>query len=308
MRPLEYQIVSVVFLFGAGASFGNPDCAPTPPPLGADLFRALQRRGGIAGSVTGPLSDLFAAHFEHGMEEFYRVRQTDTAAFIREMADYFVRFKAGPRNFYQRLVTIVRHVGVDAILSTINYDVLVEQGISDAGLQITYSITREPSTVTVLKPHGSCNFLPETHGNVWHDVRFGGKFIEGMLEADVRVAWSADEVLRFCREQDSLAPAMAMYARGKQVLFCPGFVSQQLKMWQEEIARAEAIYVIGVRVNEEDRHLWSPLAASPAPIYYVGREWDEFEAWEERKGRLRGAPLAHTFADCLPMLADHLRQ
>jgi hypothetical protein len=66
--------LSAVLFFGAGASFGNPDCSPEPPPLGARLFDELQAQGPTAASIEPEMAALFRKDFEGGMLAFYQAR------------------------------------------------------------------------------------------------------------------------------------------------------------------------------------------------------------------------------------------
>lgn len=59
------------------------------------------------------------------------------------------------------------------------------------------------------------------------------------------------DALRFCAEQDSLAPAIALY-REKKVWFCPTAAKRIAENWRAELKRARRIFIIGVKVNPSD--------------------------------------------------------
>ena len=99
--------MSSTFLFGAGASAFSGECYPTTPPLGADLFSELRRRGGVAAEVEEDLVDLFG-DFEAGMAEFRRRHEVKTSALLRDMARYFAEFRPGDSNQYRRHAKIRR--------------------------------------------------------------------------------------------------------------------------------------------------------------------------------------------------------
>jgi hypothetical protein len=85
-------------------------------------------------------------------------------------------------------------------------------------------------------------------------------------------------------------------------LFCPSFVRKQQAQFRAATERASRIFVIGVRVNEEDAHIWSPLARSRAPLYYVGPEEKEVIAWSKRTRRRGVVHFSPSFEDAVPKI------
>jgi len=80
--------MSIVFLFGAGASYGSGECYPHPPPLGNTLLPELLRRGAFG----APTDDEYVRQlfenktFEEGMQEFFDTSETRVPAVLREMS------------------------------------------------------------------------------------------------------------------------------------------------------------------------------------------------------------------------------
>jgi len=299
--------MSSVFLFGAGASYGSGECSPSPPPLGRDLFGELQKANGLASTIRSPLADIFAEDFEKGMAAFFRTRNVEVSHFLRDLAAYFARFEPGPTNLYRKLVDALSTTKRGAVLATANYDLLIERSISQAGLKIAYTGPPVPAdNFPVLKIHGSCNFLPDLAPSSIRglsiDISRGGRIVE----APVRIA-SPREVLEFCQREDFLAPAIALYAEGKAVLHCSKFVQRQQKAWQDEARNANRIFVIGLRVNPKDSHIWGPLASSRAPFSYVGHDADSFRDWCKNVGRRNATVLGGTFREAFPLIARQLR-
>src|ERR671911_3068747 len=99
--------MSIVFLFGAGASYGSGECFPYRPPLGKDLFSELLSKGGIAATVDEAHRQLFDENFEKGMQRFIENRNIDLTTLLREMSEYFVPFTPGPNNLYRRLANTI---------------------------------------------------------------------------------------------------------------------------------------------------------------------------------------------------------
>jgi hypothetical protein len=295
--------MSTLFLFGAGASHWNPDAHPFPPPPGFKLFSALQQQGGVASTIDAQLAELFEQDFEQGMARFYVERPLDVPAMMREMARYFVQFVPGPRNYYSQLVDQVALSGAPVVFATTNYDMLIEHSIARRGLGVRYHELPVPTNrLSVLKIHGSCNFLPDYQGAQFDNV--SGLFTEGsaILETPITPVTSEAEVLEFVHTDNSFAPAMAMYIRGKHVLHCPSYVMNQQQHFHAACEAAERIIVIGLRVTEADTHIWDTLARSPAWLGYVGPDSAEFLNWGAKIGRSKFAHYADTFAEALPRL------
>lgn len=298
-----------MFLFGAGASHGSIDCYPSCPPLGCQLFDELRKAGGIAASINGKLADMFRQDFEEGMDEFFKQSARDIDTFLRDMAKYFAQFVPGPRNVYSRLISALREDGREAVFSTISYDLLIEIAANQIGLLLTYAEgPLLPNNLRIFKIHGSCNFLPKVESWQLTGVKFMASSQTGCLvESEVRIA-SPREVIEFCENRDSLAPAMAIYAPSKWTPFCANFVSQQRDWWQAEVERAELIFVIGAGVHERDSHIWEPLARSDGCLVYVDPNPEGFYRWARDHNRRRVDVIAKTFADAVPLILQYVGQ
>ncbi len=296
--------MSTTFLFGAGASYGSGPCHPYAPPLGKDLFHALAKRG-VAGTVGADLAATFVADFEAGMDRFWNERNTDTTALLRDMAKYFAPFEPREGNLYLELIRVMGR-NRRYVMATTNYDLLIEISASMLGLHTAYvGLPSPPQNVSVLKIHGSCNFLPDIRPNQFSGISFDLSGSGGaILEAGVRIATSAQEIIGFCEAADSIAPAIAMYSPSKRVLFCREFVESQKQAWRESMSKASRVYLIGMRVHEVDTHIWGEIAKAKVPVYYVGREPDEFNAWAKSVKLRTGRVLATSFADALPLIAE----
>lgn len=301
--------MSSLFIFGAGASFGSGPCAPKPPPLGSELFNALRSNGGVAKEVDQGLADLFFQDFEAGMDRFWLQHNTRTTELLREMARYFAVFEPQPGNLYFKLIEILGGCRKKVVLATTNYDLLIERAISRSGLLITYGgLPAPPRNISVLKLHGSCNFLPDLGSGGIKGIGFDlSNSQEGsVLEAPVRVARSTQEIIDFCDREDAIAPAVAMYHPTKRVLYCRKFVQKQQSDFRDSIVSASRIYVVGLRVHRVDAHIWEPLARSTSPIYYVGRDGGEFRSWAQESARGNAYHLAPTFEAAIPKIANQL--
>ncbi len=262
-------------------------------------------------SVTDSLADLFEKDFEEGMAEFYSTRECEVPAFLREMCLYFLGFQSLEGNLYKELVRFIASTKHQVVFATTNYDLLIEHSICQLGYIVEYRGLPVPkNSFSVLKIHGSCHFLPSI------DVKFENCSFsfagEGkpprvlkILDAPVRVA-QPYEAIKFCKEEDSIAPAIAIYAKGKGVMFCNNYILQQQKFWQESVIKAKKIFIIGLRVNEEDAHIWQPLASSKAQLLYVGKS-EDFDKWKSENGRKNAHWIAERFDESIAIIKNHLR-
>ncbi len=300
--------MSTAFLFGAGASAFSGDCTPEPPPDGKRLFERMQASGTpVARSITGSLAERFTEDFEEGMAEFERTRGRETSALLREMAAFFLPLAPGQENLYVKLVRAVLETRTQAVFSTLNYDLLLDQSVNLAGQQVIYDgrLPVPAGNLLVLKLHGSCNFVPYLGGNVIRGIESDFRGVEAIVDGPVQVSTVAD-ALRFCAEQDSLAPAIALYNREKKVWFCPTATKRIAENWRAELKRARRIFVIGVKVNPRDAHIWEPLRSASASLGYVGPDGEEFLDWCRSEKRRGGYHLAPSFADAVPLIRSQL--
>lgn len=301
--------MSTVFLIGAGASYGSGPCSPIQPPLGNYFFEEFKKMGGIASTVSQELADLFKEDFEKGMDAFFEQRNTDVSQFLRDMARYFSQFEPLNGNLYSELIKILGKDRKKASFVTTNYDLLIELSAMQQGMLVSYSgLPVPPKNLPVIKIHGSCNFFPELGGGSIRGIGFdmSGSSGGSILDAGIKVARSTSEILNFCKEEDAIAPALAMYSPDKRVLYCRSFVEQQQAMWRAEVKKAKRVYIIGLKVHPVDEHIWGVLASSSCKKYYVGGEPEEFEKWASDTSATNCYTIASTFEASLPVIAKHL--
>ena len=272
-------------VLGAGASYGSEVCKTNVPPLGDQLFKKLEERPGIASSIPDDVKGIFHSDFESGMAEFINRWATHAGRFQRELALYLSSFAPTADNLYFDLLDVF---GLHpTTFATLNYDLLLERVAMAKGLQYRYGVEYSAADVSILKPHGSSNFWPDVPlGN------FRGCTIASLspgaadIQAPVRPL-PPDEAYERCRLDDSLSPAMSMYAKGKHVRSCPDFVREQQSLFDYACDRATTIHVIGVKVVPEDDHIWEPIAKSSARLVYFGSpaDADLFNRWRFRSKR-----------------------
>lgn len=299
--------MSVLILLGAGASFGSGDVLPCCPPLGNGsdgLFARLEGGGGLAASLPDDLKDLFRSDFERGMAQFCEFADGDIMRFQRELAAYLAAFKPGSANAYIRLI---RTIGPRRVIyASLNYDLLFELAAATLGLNTYYTTDPTVGGVRLLKVHGSSNFWPDIPVGM---IR-GGTFRRS-VRADVQAPikpLNQEEALYRCRVEDSLAPAIAMYAEGKAVKISPDYVERQQELWTVSAGTASRIFVVGVRVHNADAHIWGELAKTRAPVTYFGRKWDReaYKKWSFDSQKKNAYFVESTFEECIAFIGRQL--
>jgi len=281
------------------------------PPLGTNLFDELVKGGGIAATVEPDLAEIFRDNFELGTSIFRKRRGAEVTTLLIQMADYFARFTPGTTNLYVQLLAGMSEINRKFVIATLNYELLVELSATHIGRTIIHTASDPgPHSIPVIKPHGSCNFLPDLAPRQVYNLSVN--IVDttkraSIVKAPVRVATAA-EVLEFCARENSLAPAIALYEKGKDTLFCPEFIQTQQREFRFAVERASRIFVIGVRVNDDDEHIWLPMAHARAPLHYVGPDASEFFSWSAKHHRRRTSHFATSFENSIPkIIALHKR-
>lgn len=275
--------MAVMILLGAGASYGSKEVEPYAPPLGNQLFPKLLEESATARSMPEEIKKLFEDNFEAGMAAYYEHSNGNIMSFQRELAEYLAKFQPKKDNIYLQLIEKIGNSSV--IYSSLNYDLLFEQSAIESGFGITYSDTPEKQMLRLLKFHGSCNFWPEMGGTV-----LKGCQISGSGRADIQApikALDQQATLNKCKTEDSLSPAIAMFAVGKKVKISPDFVENQYAMWKQQVSKSTKVFVVGVRVHEVDEHIWALLGRIKGKVTYFGFESDkdEFNKWKKNHNK-----------------------
>ena len=192
-------------------------------------------------------------------------------------------------------------------VATTNYDLLIEIAAVQEGFEVTYGDDDyKHGKINVLKIHGSRNCWPDIpyiYG--MPNVEFKGvrTFMEGPMK------WVSQlEAIRIAKSFRWLSPAMSAYVEGKEAYICPNAIRQLQLRFAKKAMAANRLFVIGLMVNENDRHIWGPLAKSQGRLSYVGFEPEDFLDWAQRNGRRRAYVLGRTFSDSLPRIGEEIRR
>jgi hypothetical protein len=270
----------IIFLFGAGASYGAGGILPEPPPLGFQLYSILERVcPSTWGGLPNTVKNVFYEDFERGMQIVYARFSSVIPALMRDMAIYFIQFRPYRRStLYCRLTSDLQRSGLlpRVLFSTLNYDCVLEYSLLEQKLSISYFDEGNSEIIPVWKLHGSCNMFSHSV-QVSQGVYYGtGVVWEGGIQAFL----DSNSVIQHCLVETGLAPVMCLYMHGKLLNVSPAAVRQLQQEWVKTVIDGTAIVCIGVRPLPEDTHIWDHLATSPAPLYFIGDQ-QALDAWQQ---------------------------
>ena len=238
------------------------------------------------------------------MAALYEESNMNGLALLREMSYYFAGFLPRSGNHYIELISHLKDRRKPFTLATTNYDLLIEFVINTVGSKFNYVPSDSPDQIAIYKIHGSCNFLPSTRGmritGATYILAPGARIMEGPIQIG-----APDQIREFCTSQDSLAPAIAMYSVGKELLLCSEQVLEQRRQWQKLAKAATVNYVVGLKVEKADAHIWDILAESPADLVYVGMEKD-LEDWKVDVGKRNAYWIGERLEDALEPIKTRL--
>ena len=255
-----------VILFGAGASYSSNDVIPYPPPLGGKyLYNDIKNCIFLINFLPKETKEVFYEDFEKGMDLYYEYTGGEIISIQRRLAFYFAKFKPGIDNNFIKLINKIKN---NYIICTLNYDLLIEESSWWCDYNYRYDLIKDSKFINVLKLHGSCNFWPDLQGFTISNATFkksGRADIQAKIKPLDRL-----ETIQQCVEQDSVAPAMAVYAKDKSVKISPDFVEWQQYMWSLALGYAKNVYIFGAGINLHDTHIWQPIENTRANINYFG--------------------------------------
>ena len=275
--------MAILVLFGAGASHGSePEAGNKTPPLGKYLFQELCKLGGISSQLPADIKESFYGDFEEGMAAFNKGMRVQLQSFHRELSSYLADFFPSPKSYYVEVLRLLHKRNV--IFSSLNYDMMFEEAVEILGMKTNYGLDRVPGTVRLIKPHGSINFWPDIPFINATNIKI--ETYGSVILAPVEPV-SRQDAKRKCGTDTMFAPAISMYAKGKEVSVCPNYVAEHQAMFTHACRKASQIIIIGVRVVPEDAHIWKAILKSRSEVTYFGSDSDkvELDAWVRDGGR-----------------------
>jgi len=267
----------IIFLFGAGASYGAGGILPETPPLGLQLYEILEEiYPGSWGALPEKYKGELKKDFEKGMGMVYDDFGSFIPRLMREMAIYFIQFMPYEnRCLYSKLLTsLKKNSQLDNVLfSTLNYECVLEYSIVNVGFNIDY-FEKTKDSIPVWKLHGSCNMFSQGV-QAGQGVSYGtGVVFEGGIEAFL----DKNKIIEECLVKSGLAPVMCLFMKGKPLQVSPSSIEKLQEKWANEILNAKAVFSVGVNPLPADTHIWDPLSQTDADLFYIGDE-ENFNEW-----------------------------
>lgn len=255
--------------------------------MGAQLIGPLLPFLRIGHLIDLDLLQRFEKNFEEGMHEFWTRYPGAMQHFIRDMAYYFSRFSPEPGNHYIELVRAIKAKKHDVLLSTLNYEMLIEAAITICGNTVAYQGHGTGSTgdFTLLKLHGSCNFLPDLGGGSISGISLAvgppaPAYRSMAVAAHSRPERDMNKVRKFLQEEDVLAPEMAVYHKDKTILFGDYRNGERWQAeWRAFLASADQLFVIGTSLVEHDTHIWDAVKTFQGTVCWVSRNPAMAQSW-----------------------------
>lgn len=277
-----------VLVFGAGASFGSGEVKPKPPPMTDGLFTVMQRLfPAVCRGLSQECVDLLLDDFEAGMRMVGEVNSHMLPPLQRSMASFFFGFYPGENNLYRRIARKVIGVEWSGAFVSFNYERLLEIALITEGLQPFVGQRPDGEKyVEICLPHGCCHIFCDSVRGAANVVSFAGFNVS--THGQVSVVVNPVEFNSRIRN-DAFPPVMSYFELEKRTSSGVNFIEEQRKRYIDLISDAKTVIVIGLKVRQNDKHIWDAIAETKAKIVYCSGKvsGDEFANWanEKRAGK-----------------------
>jgi hypothetical protein len=299
----------IVFLFGAGASVavGSGGCvSPEPPPLMAALFDRLARDfpREWASSPLKQHAAKFRSDFETAFADVVlhcNLGLSDPPTLnllelLWTVSSHFARYRLETRgeDLYSALLRDLRNRNAVELstFGSLNYDTLLEQAAAQMGYGIDWlvdeatsrlqstetELSRRPNAIRVAKLHGSSNFVTRRDSAFRAMAASSGVAIETEITTVSPTELVLPEVAQRLFDRDDCWPVISQLSSDKTQLLAPSQMLQIRSIWSRAITSAASVIIIGVSPREHDEHVWAPIQATRASMFYIGAE-AEFATW-----------------------------
>lgn len=277
----------IVFLFGAGASYGAGHIDPKRPPLMPYLFDELKDFRPAQWGESSRLwqnRESFRVNFEKAYEQFVLRVSPDALTLLQDqwsVAKYFAQFSVHPggQDCYSHLLRALmsRDAVREIVFASLNSDCLFEQVAERLGLRVCYDIDAGAGAAVVLKIHGSCNFV--TRGAPTFRPHLSSPSTRVELGLDqLTVGESLGPALQNAEERGEF-PVMSLTSPEKETLPAMRKMTEIRQLWKASVGAAECVVIIGVSHNDADSHIVDPIRDACHGLYIGGA--DDFAKWRE---------------------------
>jgi hypothetical protein len=308
-RIIKLKMPSVLFLFGAGASKFSLGIN-NPPPLGTELYDALAKEFPASwGKLPYTLqADFREKSFESGMNRlrYEYASSISLTSHLKEMGIFFSRFIIDypDKNLYYKLIKLFSKelLNRDIVLSTVNYDCLIERAIKS--LASNYFYRGENAGIKLVKIHGSCNFISEAGKSVTGDISMMDIKERNQIETKIGEFIDPDDVEEALKKT-FIPPVMSLYTQDKVILLAAPEIESMIKEFQVYVSSAKLVVTVGIRPNKDDKHIWDYLGNMSGALKIVCNE-DHFREWNNycKKGEFLGEEFALCFDEICRIIRD----
>jgi hypothetical protein len=286
----------ILFLFGAGASYGCNSVVPYKPPLGKDLYRNLLKEEScifwryyhqyFPEDILSEFDNNFESAFSKLVDIYDKI--SGGSEILKglhvEIANYLFKFDVSENyndnNYYRLIVKLKQNDLLGKIdFASLNYDCIFEKLLSKMRVDFCYYLgnNREiyRKKIKVFKPHGSSNFVVRRSN-------FDAQWVSIAASVNLDLPIEALHYHTFTNENNrnhrsNLWPVMALYNFKKEHRICFTSIKNIRKELAYKIHQASHIILIGVRYVENDKHIWNPINYSKGKLIYYGNDLNGFQ-------------------------------
>lgn len=298
-----------IIMFGAGASAYSSANLAQNPPLGNRLLEAMHMQSSMAemllknkyykwlfSTVGFELAMEIAASDESLPKNFIATFQRDICAFLSN-------FYIDSNNTYLRLIEGLPRDSKKVGFVSLNYDTLLEQALRRTQLcYYQHSSEYVLESLPLIKPHGSCSFLPDTS-----NLNMRGTTVRGLCQVidngRTDIAVEGVDIKRWLYDPRNLdlCPVISYYARGKKT-YCNGsFIDGIREIYDSIILNCETLNIVGVKYTEHDAHIWDVINRSSCRINLVEPNQININEFRQKFGR-RLNHVGNTFEQSIDTL------
>jgi len=223
------------------------------------------------------------------MDQLWADQPDEMVDLLNDMGRYFVEFEPAYRkeSRYAELLLFLTSKGLlfpTCVFGSLNYECVLEIAASRLGIGIVFAPTPPRSdALWIIKPHGSCNFLPASEpqgsGNVFK-VHGTAQIWVGPVAAKTIDAAR----LRYRTGRYFLNPVMSLFAPGKLTPSARDLIQAIRDHWRDWVLSSDYVAVIGSRPNLADGHVWDPIVDSAAQVWYLSGIEDDYNEFSRRLG------------------------